>query len=207
MTCATWAALLPARPATAGPIPSGSAASATSSAAPRPRSRRFSPNNQRRKSKSVSRSLPPPGWGEGRVGSIGLKALPRHGAIPARQFEGPFREDVSGRAHMGSDGEEMAISGAISVLQPVGGVLLSDDLHVGLTGGITDSFDDQEQLMLVTDVLQEDEEEVFRWIVPRFAGFHDGPQDGLRCFFHDAYRSPPMIRRRIHSSKKRSLMV
>ncbi len=53
MTCATWAAPSPARPATAGRIRSGSAASARSSAAPRPRSPRFSPSNRPRKSKSI----------------------------------------------------------------------------------------------------------------------------------------------------------
>src|ERR1700674_4695141 len=67
MTCVTWAAPLRARLAIVGRIPSSSAASATSSGEPRPRSRRFSPNNPRRRSKSIFRSpLFPPLWG--RVG-------------------------------------------------------------------------------------------------------------------------------------------
>src|ERR1700681_3495417 len=186
MTCATWAALWPARPATVGPIPSGSAASATSSAARRLRSRRFCPNSQRRKSKSLSPlSLPRI---RGREGGLprncslrGLEGLPLHRGVPAGQFEGPCGEDRVGFAQIGRDSKEMAISGAISVLHPVGGVVLPDDLHIGLTGGITDAFDDHEQLILVADVLQEDQEEGLRWIVPGFAGFHDCPQDGLGC--------------------------
>src|ERR1700682_1746469 len=67
MTCVTWAAPLRARLAIVGGAPSSSAASATSSGEPRPRSRRFSPNNPRRRSKSIFRSpLFPPLWG--RVG-------------------------------------------------------------------------------------------------------------------------------------------